>query len=444
MNGLREYMRSIGLLKRNVWLWLCAALVMGIGRQIFMVLRNQYLVDLDLPHEQVTSVQGFNSLGGLLIALPAVVIISRFKSRTLLACICVANAVGFAAQGLFGTLEVFQGAAMASGIAMSLNMALGAPFLMRNTGMQERIFGFALLSTVGWPLSGFIGSLLSGILQEWFTALGEGGVLMMGEVVPASLFGYRATLLVAAGFVLIALLPISLVREGPPDGAGKTLRQILTFHDKKKLLWLGLPEMLIGFGAGLTIPFFNVYFKNEWGLTPQQIAPIFMAMFGVLVISYLVTPPLVRRFGPVKVMITAQILSLPFFVELALGHYLWAAMTAFIARQVLMNNSDPIYKQFAQEVADDRDRNAVAVWVHSSRHIFFTLANFVSGYMIAMDDGHFRIVIATTIVCYVIAIGAELAVLPGLNRARRLKLARSSRRERVVLPVEAAPPNMSA
>jgi predicted MFS family arabinose efflux permease len=422
---MREYLRNFGLLNRNVWLWMWAAFVMGLGRQIFMVLRNQYLVDLNLAHEQVTSVQGFNSLGGLLIALPAVVIISRFRAKSLLACICVANACGFAAQGLFGTLEVFQGAALAAGIAMSLNMALGAPFLMRNTSPTERIFGFALLSTVSWPLSGFIGSLLSGVLQQSFAGMGD--VVMLGEHVPAHLFGYRATLLVASAFVLIALVPIAFVREGAPDGAGKTLRQILTFHDKKKLMWLGLPEMLIGFGAGLTIPFFNVYFKNEWGLTPQQIAPVFMAMFGVLVVSYLVTPPLVRRFGPVKVMITAQILSLPFFIELALGHFLWAAVAAFIARQVLMNNSDPIYKQFAQEVADDRDRNAVAVWVHSSRHIFFTLANFVSGYLIALDNGRFRIVIVATIVCYVIAIGVELAVLPGLNRARRFKLVVSSR-----------------
>lgn len=432
MKAFRDYLRNFGLLQRNVWLWLWAALVMGIGRQVFMVLRNQYLVDLGMADQQVTSVQGFNSLGGLLIALPAVVIISRFRAKTLLACICVANALGFAAQGLFGTLEVFQGAALAAGVAMSLNMALGAPFLMRNTGIKERIFGFALLSTISWPLSGFLGALLSGLLQQWFAGFGD--VAMLGETVPAQLFGYRATLLVAAGFVLFALLPIALVREGAPDGAGKTLRQILTFHDKKKLLWLGLPEMVIGFGAGLTIPFFNVYFKNEWGLTPQQIAPVFMAMFGVLVVGYLATPPLVRRFGPVKVMIASQILSLPFFIELALGHYLWAAITAFIARQVLMNGSDPIYKQFAQEVADERDRNAVAVWVHSSRHIFFTIANFVSGYLIAMDDGRFRIVIGTTIVCYVAAIAIELAVLPGLNRARRFKLALSTRSERLATP----------
>lgn len=431
MNGLREYLRNVGLLKRNVWLFLCAALVMGIGRQIFMVLRNQYLVDMGLANQQVTSVQGFNSLGGLLIALPAIVIISRFRAKVMLACICVANACGFAAQGLFGTLQVFQAAALAAGIAMSLNMALGAPFLMRNTSAQERVFGFAILSAVSWPLSGFIGSLLSGLLQQWFTLLAGDGASLLGESVPPLLFGYRATLLVAAGLVLLALVPIALVKEGAPDGKGKSLRQILTFHDKKKLLWLGLPEMMIGFGAGLTIPFFNVYFKNEWGLSPQQIAPIFMAMFAVLVVGYLATPPLVRRFGPVKVMIVAQLLSLPFFIELALGHYLWAAVTAFIARQVLMNNSDPIYKQFAQEVADDRDRNAVAVWVHSSRHIFFTIANFVAGYLIAMDNGRFRIVIATTVVCYLAAIAVELAVLPGLNRARRYKLVLSTRSQRI-------------
>jgi MFS family permease len=424
---MREYLRSLGMLKRNVWLFLTAALLMGTGRQIFMVLRNQYLVDLGLADQAVTSVQGFNSLGGLLIAIPAVLIISRFRAKWLLACICVANACGFAAQGLFGTLQVFQGAALAAGVAMSLNMALGAPFLMRNTGAHERIFGFALLATVSWPLSGFIGSLLSGLLQGGFAAWAGEGVTVFGEYVPGLLFGYRATLIVAAGLVLTALLPIMFVREGPADGKGKTIREIFRVHDKRALLLLGLPHMVVGFGAGLTIPFFNVYFKNEWGLSPQQIAPIFMAMFAVLVVSYLITPPLVRRFGPVKVMIASQILSLPFFVELALGSFLWAAITAFIARQALMNSGEPIYKQFAQEVADERDRNVVSVWMHSSRHLFFTIANFASGFLIALDGGRFRIVIACTIVCYVIAIVMELLILPGLNRARRYRLALAAR-----------------
>lgn len=435
MKGLREYLQGMGALSRNVWLFLCSALLLGIGRQIFQVLRNQYLVDLGLPDAQVTSVQGFNSVGGLLVAIPAIVIISRFRAKRLLAVLAVLNACGYALQGLFGSLSVFQGAAFLSGMSMSLNMALTAPFLMRNTSNAERVFGFALQSAVSWPLSGVIGSWLSGALQAWFAGQAGAGIEFMGETLAPHMFGYRATLLVAAGSVLLALAPVALLREGAPDGQGKSLAQVLKVHNKKRLLLLGLPEMIIGFGAGLTIPFFNVYFKNEWGMSPPEVARVFMAMFAVLVVSYLATPVLVKRFGPVKVMIACQALSLPFFVELAAGHFLWLAVAAFIARQALMNSSDPIYKQFAQEVGDPRDRNAVGVAVHASRHMFFTVANFLSGYMIAWAGGKFTYVIATTIACYVVAIVVELAILPRLNRVR---LHETSLREAPVAPAARA------
>lgn len=430
MRGLADYISGLRGLGRNIWLFLVAALVMGTGRQIFMVLRNQYLVDLGLSDPDVTSVQAFNSLGGLLIAIPALAIIGRFRTKWLLALIVVGNSCAYAVQGVFGTLEAFQSSAFAAGITMSLNMALGAPFLMRNSSLGSRVFAFSLLSAVSWPLSGFFGSYLSGALQAAFAGHAGESIHFLGDAVSGNLFGYRATLLVASTLVLVAIVPISLIREEPAEGAGKSIRQLFKVHDKKRLFLLGLPEMIIGIGAGLTIPFFNVYFKNEWGLSPQQIAPVFMAMFGLLVFSYLLQPVLIKRFGPVKTMIASQLLSLPFFIELALQNFLWLSIVAFIARQCLMNSSDPVYKQFAQEVADPRDRNAVAVWVHTSRHMFFTLANFVSGYLIAMDGGHFRIVIGATIACYVIAIGVELAILPGLDRARRYRLAQSERQSR--------------
>jgi MFS family permease len=418
MRGLREYITGARALSRNVWLFLLAALVMGTGRQIFMVLRNQYLVDLGMLDQQVTSVQGFNSIGGLLIAIPAVAIIGRFKAKRLLAVIVVMNAIGFATQGLFGTLQIFQMGAFAAGIAMSLNMALGAPFLMRNTSAVERIFGFAFLSAVSWPLSGFMGSLLAALMQTGFAAWAGAGVTVAGEFIPAELFGYRASLIAASALVLVALIPISLVKEPRPEGASLPLRALLKVHDKKRLLLLGLPEMVIGFGAGLTVPFFNVYFKNQWGLAPAQVAFVFMGMFAVLTLGYLIVPPLVRRFGPVKTIIATQLLSLPFFVELALANFLWLAVVAFIARQTLMNGAEPIYKQFAQEAADTRDRNAVAVAVHTSRHAFFTVANFVSGFLIAAAGGKFHYVITGTIICYLIAISLEALILPRLDRQR--------------------------
>ncbi len=427
MNGLRSYFQNVGLLSRNIWMFVFAALLMGIGRQIFQVLRNQYLVDLGLPSEQMSSVQGFNSIGTLLIAVPAIAIIGRFRARTLLVAVALANSAGYFVQAWMGSLEIFQSAAFAAGLAMGLNVALAAPFLMRNTSLTGRVFAFSIQSAVSWPLSGFVGSWLSGLLQKGGATWASGGVTLFGEFIPAHLFGYRFALAVAAALVLLAIVPIALIKEAPPESRGRSIRELLRVHNKGRLFWLGMPELIIGFGAGLTVPFFNVYFKSEWSLAPEEIALVFMIMFVVLIFTYLLAPPLVKRFGAVKVIVASQLLSLPFFVELALGNHLVLAVIAFIMRQALMNLSDPIYRQFAQEVADDRDRNAVAVSVHFSRQLFFTVANFASGYLIAFDEGRFTIVIVTTIVLYVIAIGSELIILPRLDRVRRFQHLRSQR-----------------
>ncbi|MBP9891646.1 MAG: MFS transporter [Planctomycetes bacterium] len=419
MNGLRNYLHHVGMFSRNIWLFLLAALLMGVGRQVFQVLRNQYLNELHLSGSELTSVQGLNSLGTLVIAIPAIVIIGRRSARSLLAVVALVNAAAYAAQAIFGNLEIFRASAFCAGLAMGLNVALGAPFLLRNTSVAERVFAFSIQSAVSWPLSGFVGSWLSGWLQSSAQAWAGNGVIFLGESVAPNLFGYRFALLAGAAIVLLGLIPVAFIREGKPEGAGKSIKALLTVHNKGRLLALGIPEMIIGFGAGLTVPFFNVYFQNEWKLEPAEIAKVFSLMFVVLVATYLLAPPLIKRFGPVKVIIVTQILSLPFFVELALGNFLWAAIVAFIMRQTLMNLSDPVYRQFAQEVADPRDRNSVAVVVHSSRQLFFVFANFVSGYLIDMAGGRFTIVIVTTIVIYVVAIAAELVILPRLERIRR-------------------------
>ena len=166
MNGLRNYLRHVGMFSRNIWLFLLAALLMGVGRQVFQVLRNQYLNELHLSGSQMTSVQGLNSLGTLVIAIPAIVIIGKRSARSLLAIVALVNAAAYAAQAVFGNLEIFRASAFCAGLAMGVNVALGAPFLLRNTGTAERVFVFSLQSAVSWPLSGFIGSWLSGGLQS--------------------------------------------------------------------------------------------------------------------------------------------------------------------------------------------------------------------------------------------------------------------------------------
>lgn len=421
IGGIKNYLAHLKLFTGSVWAYLVAVFLMGIGHAIFRVLRNQYVVDLGMDESAYTSIQGFNSIGGLLIAIPAIALIGRFRARTLLIFIALANGLAFTAQGVFGSIEIFLSGAFVAGIAMSLNMAVASPFLMRNTGMGERVFAFSFQAVVAHPLAGVIGSMLSGLVQSGAAEWAGESINFLGTQTTGTLFGYQIALILAAVFMFAALAPILLIRHENTDGKDRSIREIVRLHDKKRLLVLSSPEMIIGLGAGLTIPFFNVYFQTQWSLDPKSVGLVFTAMAATQVFSFLLAPALVKRFGPVKVIVGSQLLSLPFFVELALGHFLWAAIIAFILRNNLMNLAQPVLKQFCQEVVTEQDRNAVSVIVHTSRHVFWTIGNFLAAPLILFGGGSFKYVFIATIVCYSVAIVVELFIFPRLYRTREIE-----------------------
>ena len=423
IGGIKTYIKHLGMLSGSVWAYMVAVFLMGIGHAIFRVLRNQYVVDLGMGEDAYTTIQGFNSIGGLLLAIPALAIIGRFRARTLLVVIAIINGLAFAAQGVLGTMEVFLSGAFMAGMVMSLNMQLASPFLMRNTGSAERIFAFSFQAVVAHPLAGMIGSLLSGVVQSGAAEWAGESVVMFGRETTGTLFGYQVALLLAGAFMFLALIPIVLIRKEDTSDTTRSIRDLMRVRNKKRLFVLTMPEMVVGLGAGLTIPFFNVYFQTEWELSPEDIGLVFTAMAGVQVISFLLAPALMKRFGPVKVIVGSQILSLPFFVELALGHFLWAAILAFIMRFALMNLSRPVLRQFTQEVVTKEDRNASAVMLHNSRHIFWMTGNFLAAPLIGLADGSFRYVFYATIGCYVVAIIMEMIIFPYMYRTRELEVA---------------------
>jgi MFS family permease len=420
---VREYIKNLRGMSRLLWLYFLAVFMMGIGHGIFRVLRNQYIVDLGMGDDAYSFVQGVNGIGGLLIAIPAMAIIGRVKARSLVAFVALANGLAFAAQGLFGNIESFLAGAFFAGIAMSLNMAIAAPFLMRNTSRKQRIFAFTFQAIVGHPLAGAIGSFLSGTIQKAVASSVTTDTTLLGNSASPELFGYQVALLVAAAFMFAAIIPAVLMRGDAHNGGGKSIRQLLRIREKKRVAILCVPEMIIGLGAGLTIPFFNVYFKKQWELPPAEIGYVFTAMAVLQVVSFLLAPTLVKRFGPVKVIIGSQILSLPFFIELALGHMLWLAIGAFIMRNILMNLCQPVLKQFSQEVVHPDDQNAIGVAFHSTRHAMWTIGNFLAGPLIIWAGGDFRYAFTATIICYVVAIAVEFVMYPRMLKTAKERAA---------------------
>ena len=118
-------------------------------------------------------------------------------------------------------------------------------------------------------LATIVGGLLVGYLAQWATgASGD------------ALGGLRVGLFAA----VLATVPATLVyariesRPTPDPRAAKGLRALFRpprIEDRRLLFRLTFPSAVVGLGAGLTIPFLNLYFRDRFSLQPGEIGEVF-------------------------------------------------------------------------------------------------------------------------------------------------------------------------
>jgi predicted MFS family arabinose efflux permease len=105
----------------------------------------------------------------------------------------------------------------------------------------------------------------------------------------------------------------------------------------------------LGLGAGLIIPFMNLYFRDRF-FQPAKTIGLFYAILQFFMLTGIITGPILsKRFGMIKTIVSTQLLSLPFMLILAFTYDLKLAMGAFFLRGALMNMSQPISTNFSME-----------------------------------------------------------------------------------------------
>jgi MFS family permease len=122
-----------------------------------------------------------------------------------------------------------------------------------------------------------------------------------------------------------------------------------------------LPQLIIGLGAGLMMPFMNIYFRNVYEKPDPPISMIFAIGGLAMAVAQFLGPPLADHFGKIKAVVITQTVSIPFLLLLGVGAWMvpssrqaasfWfmIAGIAYIFRLALMNLSNPIYQTFVLE-----------------------------------------------------------------------------------------------
>lgn len=229
-------------------------------------------------------------------------------------------------------------------------MATGPAFMAENAAAEKRATLFSTRMGL-MMLVGFAGSLIGGPMPGWFGSL-------LGQP-PESAAAYRATLLLAAGVMSMSLIPLLMLRErreeGTPstDGLGLSLRSLVLRRDVWKLL---VPQLVISLGAGLLIPYLNIFFKQRFGISDSLLGFAFGVSQLGMGLATMLAPIAAERWGNVRTIAGSQLASLPFLLTLGFVPVLPVAVGAFWVRATLMNMGGPLYTAFAMEQAEEHER----------------------------------------------------------------------------------------
>lgn len=381
----------------------------GFGLGTYWVLFNLYMKELGFGEAAIGRVLMAGAAGTFLTAIPAAMVVSRFSTRVVLIAAASVAAGGYALMVAPVPLPfIMLGAAMASA-AFSVHHIAAAPFFMRNSDPGERLDLFGTHSAIEIT-AGVIGAAGGGYLVRFLEPI-------FGDLVVA----YRMTLLCATGLVLMSIFSYLAILEAKHQGRVTDFLDMLRRANKGLLARLVLPKFIIGLGAGLIIPFMNLYFRDRFQLPPDRIGTIFAVAQAVTVGAFLLGPHLARRVGMIKAIAATEILSLPFFITMAYTQRLDLAIMAFWMRGALMNMNQPISGAFTMEMVRPEQQPLANALVEFAWHAAWMISTQLGGWLI--EQHGFQVPMMITVGFY--AVGS-LLYLAFFHDAERKMAARAA------------------
>jgi len=333
-----EYLETTARFSANARRFLLATFLAWIGLAVSQVVFNLYLVSGGWAEDFVGAVSSMQGIGMACCALPAGWAADRFGRRALLLTGSFTIALALFARAFSLVPATLYAATFLLGAGQAMITIVASPFMSENSREYERTHLFSMQFVVVL-LGGIAGNLLGGELP---------GVLEARGLASSTLVAFRLTLAFGALLTLTALLPLFTVHE--PHASAHARPEPVRARDHRGLLGrLGLNFALLGLGAGLIMPFFNLYFARRYHASASQIGVWFSVSQVITLVATLLGPLIAKRVGKLRAITALQLLSLPFLVTLGFETTLMVSVLAFWGRSAFMQMSSPLINSYAME-----------------------------------------------------------------------------------------------
>jgi len=370
--GLRGYAQNVRAFSPNASLYLISTVISSSAFGVFRLLFNFYVLSLGYDQALVGNLVTTSSLTALIAAIPMGYLADMLGRKISLIGGGVLTIAAVAGMLIFPSPLMFILMNILLGLGQSISGVTMGPFLMENSGDKERTYLFSFSSGLSMAASS-VGNWIGGLLPTWLAGLAG------SDATGAA--AYRLSLAVVAVTATMSLIPLFMMRMRKGRFTDRSLFAPFTYFKNHPALLgkLVLPMLVTSIGAGLIMPFMNIFFRQVHGQSDSAIGTLFA--FGSLAmgIGLLIAPPLAERYGKIQLVVVTQALSIPFLILLGFSPAYWLSASAYYIRVALMNMSSPVYQTFVMEKVEPSARATVASLVSMASSFGWAFSPTISG-----------------------------------------------------------------
>jgi len=325
-----------------------------------------------LGHGEVLIGSFLSVLGGtaVLLILPFGILADRVGRKPMVMLGGALAGTTFLLLPLASNVPLLFLAGILGGLAEALVFSTLQALLADATTTDNRTPVFGISFFLGAAMTG-IGGLLSTVPN----LLTVGGWALVPAYTP--LFVTTAGVLFLVP-ILIARVAVTAATPGPRPG-------LLPRRSGRIISRFFVSNIIIGLGAGLTVPILSLWFFLKFGQLEAFTGPLFAVGAGINAFASLVSPILAKRYGLVRTGVVLQGAATVLLFGMAGTVWLPVAAVLFLGRNALMNMTWPVMSSFLMGAVHPDERSSASAVVGLSFRLPFAVSTAFGAAMMAVN-----------------------------------------------------------
>jgi len=369
-NGLttpvNKVFKDLKKLSRDYWLLMCSAGLGSLGWSLYYIVYPLYMKAAGYGGTELGILSSINTFLAMIWTFIGGVLTNYMSAKRIFLIFWSLSTFSYLPMAFSTRFEILLLSSILSSLG-SISMPAYYSYISEVVRREDLDLAYSV-EQVMFTAAGALGSLL-GFIPVW---LSETWRISLLE-------SYMRSLLLVYAIGVASLIPVFKIRDLKVSGG-----KVPVFKPKGVLGKILLVELVIGFGAGLSIPLIFYYLSVKYGVESGELGVLNFFLSLTLMASTMLNPLFSKRFGTVKTSAFLQASSIPLLVALTISPNIPAAFIVVVLRNTLMNMANPLVTSAFMKAVKEEERGMAPTYMSLGFQIGEALSMPLGGYI--MDN----------------------------------------------------------